>query len=206
LFLQKHKPFFAIVVFFLAIIILVAVISSFWPKYEEQFIELGLLGRDRAASEYYPNDNSTLNIGSQVNWYIYIHNHMANSQYVTVRVKLLNSTMQAANDTAHEPSPFASVTELPLFLSVNETQLIPFSWSISEAVSQNSSIAIQSLAVNGQVVTVNPPVVSNSSFCLAFELWVYDKSSQDYRFGWESGNEFHSASVNIWFNISLPTA
>jgi uncharacterized membrane protein len=205
LFLKKHKPIFAIVAVFLALIIAVAVVSSFWPKYEAQFIELGLLGKDGTAKGYYPNDNPTLNTDSQVNWYIYIHNHMANSQNITVRVKLLNSTMQAPNDTEHEPSPFASVAELPLLLPVNDTQLIPFSWSISEAISQNGSIVIKSLMLNGQTVRVDVPAVSNSSFSIVFELWVYDQSSHEYRFGWESGKGFFSASVNMWFNVSLPS-
>lgn len=204
LFLQKRKPVLALVVSFLAIIIAVAMVSSFWPKYEQQFIELGLLGRDGTATGYYPNDNPTLNSNSQVNWQIYIHNNMASSQYITIRVKLLNSTMQAPNDNEHEPSPFASISEFPLFLPSNGTQLIPFSWSISGAVFQNGSIAIESLMVNGNTVNVDPPVVSNSSFCMVFELWVYDQSTHEYSFSWDSGKGLFSASVDMWFNVSLP--
>ena len=187
----------------LILIIVVGSIITLWPKYEQQFIELGLLGRNGTAAGYYPNDNPEVKPGSLINWSIYAHNHMASSQYITVRVKLLNSTMQAPNDNENEPSPFASFAEFPVFLPVNGIQLIPFSWNVLDTSSQNGSIVIESLVVNGKTVNVNPPVASNSSFCIVFELWVYDHSSQQYRFGWETGKGFSSASVNMWFSMSL---
>jgi hypothetical protein len=189
-------------VFFLALIITVALIYSFWPKDTEQFIELGLLGSDKTADGYYPNDNPTLSTGSQLNWYIYLHNHTTNSQSIIIKVILLNSTMQAPNDTENIPSPFASVVELPFFLPVDNTQLIPFSWSILETVTQNSSIVITSLMVNGQTFNVYVPALSNSSFNMVFELWVYNQASHEYVFGLESEKEFVSASVNIAFDVS----
>ena len=188
----------------LFLILAVAFISAFWPRYEERFIELSLLGKDKTAKEYYLNDNSTLKPGSQVSWHIYIHNHMGSLQNVTVRVKLLNSTMEAPDDRKHEPSPFASFAEFPLSLSVDDTLFIPFSWCILDAVSQNGSIILKRLMVNGQTVEVNVPAFSNSLFRMVFELWVYDQSSHGYKFGWESGKEFASVSVYMWFNVSSP--
>lgn len=199
----KNKQALVVGGSFLILIIVVGSIITLWPKYEEQFIELGLLGRNGMAAGYYPNDNPVVKPGSQIDWSIYTHNHMASSQYITVRVKLLNSTMQAPNDNENEPSPFASLAEFPVFLPVNGTQLIPFSWSILDTFTQNGSIVIESLIVNGQTVNVNPSVASNSSFCMVFELWVYDQSSNQYRFGWESGKGFSSASVDMWFSVSL---
>lgn len=180
-------------------ILVIAVISAFWPRYEERFFELGLLGEDKKAEGYYPNDNSTLKVGSQIHWYIYIHNHMGSVQNVCIRVKLLNSTMEVPNDREHKPSPFAFFVEFPLSLSVDETLFVPFSWSISEAASQNGSIIIKRLMVNNQTVEVNVPAFPDHGFRMVFELWVYDQSSQEYKFGWESEKEFHSASLYIWF-------
>lgn len=200
---KSRKQALVVLGLVLLLITVVALISASWPKYEEQFIELGLLGKDGTATGYFSNDNPTITSGTQVNWSIYTHNHMANSEYITVKVKLLNSTMQAPNDNEHEPSPFASIDEFPVFLNVNDTQLIPFSWSILDSDSQNGLIVINSLVVNGKTVNVGPSVTSDSSFCMVFELWVYDQSSQAYSFGWDSGNGIHSASVNMWFNVSL---
>jgi len=185
-------------------VLAVAAISTFWPRYEERFFEFGLLGKDKTAEGYYPNDNSTLSSNSQVRWYIYIQNHMGDVENVSVRVKLLNSAMEAPNDTRHEPSPFPPFVEFPLSLSVDETLFVPFSWSISETVSQGNSIVIKSLMVNGQTFRVDVPAFSNSLFSMNFELWVYDPSSHEYRFGWESGEEFSSASLNMWFRVNSP--
>jgi hypothetical protein len=48
------------------LILAVAVLSAFWPKYEERLFELDLLGKNKRAEDYYPNDNSTLELASQV--------------------------------------------------------------------------------------------------------------------------------------------
>jgi hypothetical protein len=186
----------------LLLIVTVAVISNFWPQNEERFIELGLLGKDKRAEGYFANDNPALNVGTQVNWYLYLHNQMTNSQFIQIKVKLLNSTMQATNNTTHQPSPVASVVEIPELLTVNSTQLIPVTWSIANAIPQDGSIVIKSVTINGQTVDIEVPAISNSSFNIVFELWVYDQSSQTYQFGWESGKGFLSASVSVWFNLS----
>ena len=181
------------------LILSVAVISAFWPKYEERFFELGLLGKNKKAEEYYPNNNSTLEVGSNVLWYIYLHNHMGSPQDVSVRLKLLNSTMQAPDDREHEPSPFPYFMEFPVSLSIDETLLIPVSWSVVEAISQGENVTIDRLRVNNQTVSMS--VLSSNRFRMVFELWVYDQSSQQYRFGWDSGKGFYSASVYMWFSL-----
>ena len=185
-------------------ILAVAVISAFWPRYEERFFELSLLGKDKKAEGYFLNDNSTLEVGSQVLWYIYIHNHMGSLQNVSVRIKLLNSTMEVPNDREHKPSPFASFVEYPASLSVDDTLFVPFSWGILDVVSQNSSIILKRLMVNGQTVEVNVSAFSDYLFRMFFELWVYDQSSHEYKFGWESEKEFYSASSYMGFRVTLP--
>lgn len=201
---KVHNPIFIIGALVLFLILAVAVLSAFWPKYEERFFELGLLGKDKKAEGYYPNDNSALEVGSPILWYIYVHNHMGSVQNVSVRVKLLNSTMAAPDDREHIPSPYPFLTEFPLSLSVDETILVPFSWSILEAVSQNYSIVIKRLTVNNRTVEVDVPAFSDNSFHMVFELWVYDQSSHEYEFGWRSDEELHSASSYIWFRVILP--
>lgn len=204
--LKEYKGFFIICVLVLFLILAVYVISSFWPRYEERFFELGLLGRNKKAEDYYPGNSSTLEVGSNVTWYIDIRNHMGSSQNVSVRVKLLNSTMQTPDDREHEPSPHQYFIELPLSLSVDETLLVPFSWSILEADSRNDSITIKRLMVINQTVEVDLSALSDDRFRMIFELWVYDQSSGEYIFGWDSGKEFYSVSLYIWFNLGVPYA
>jgi uncharacterized membrane protein len=202
--LKARNEIIALVGLILLLVVITALTSTLWPKSQEKFIELGVLGSDKKAEGYFVNDNPKLEVNTQVDWYIYVHSHMTNSQSIIVRVKLLNATMQSANDTANEPSPYASIFELPESLPVNGTLLIPFTWNIVDAFLQNDSIIIKSLTVNGQTVNVDVPAVSNSSFNMIFELWVYDQASQDYKFGWESGKGFFSASVSMWFSLRQP--
>ena len=202
---MKRNPIFVIVALVLLLIVAVAFISTIWPRSEERFFELGILGKDETADEYYPNRNSTIEVGSQVSWYIHILNHMGSAQNVSLRVKLLNSTMEPPNDQTHESSPFISFVELPLFLDINDVQLIPFSWSILDAVSQNGSIVIKRLMINNQIVEVDVSTDSNSLFCMVFELWVYDQTSQEFTFSWGSEEDFSSASLHMAFKVILPT-
>jgi len=200
--LREYKGFFLICVLVGFLVVAVYVITLFWPKYEERFFELGLLGRDKMAEDYYPGNTSNVGVSSNVTWFIYIHNCMWSDENVSIRVKLLNSTMQAPDDREHEPSPYPVLFELPLSLSIDETLLIPFSWSILEADLQNESVLIERLMVNNQTVHVDVEAFSDLRFRLVLELWVYDQSSGEYLFGWDSGKEFYSVSLYMWFNVT----
>lgn len=184
------------------VIIAVSLISTFWPRYEMQFIELGLLGKEKVAKDYFSNENSTVSLGTQVNWYIYLHNHMEGPQNVIIKVKLINSTMQVSNDEEHIPSPSASFIELSTPLSDNETLLVPFSWSVTEVTSLSGLILLRQLIVNDQSVDVDISTISDSFFQMIFELWVYNQSSQEYEFGWQSSQGFSSASLHIGFRVA----
>ena len=201
MYFKKYRPIFVIGALVLVLTLTVALISTFWPRYEEQFFEFGLLGKDKMADRYYPNGNSTINMGSQVNWYIYVYNHMGSYQNVIVRIKLLNSTMDLPNDREHKPSPFISIAEFPLSLSVDDKLFVPFSWTITEAISQKNLTILKSMMVNDQMVEINVPA-SNSFYRMVFELWVQDQGSGEYRFGWESSEGFSSASLYIGFKLN----
>ena len=188
----------------LILIVAIATLNNIWIRSEEKFFELSILGKNEIADEYYPNRNSTIEVNSQVSWYLHTSNHMGSLQKISIRVKLLNSTMEPPNDQTHTPSPFDSFIELPISLDVDDVQLIPFSWSILEAVSQNDSIIIKSLMVNDQTFDVYVSTDSGSLFRMIFEIWFYDQSTQEYTFKWDSGKNFSSTSVYMWFNISLP--
>jgi hypothetical protein len=197
--LKVRKQFFIIAGLILLLIVTVALISTFWPRNETQFFELGLLDKNKTATAYFAIDNSTLEIGTQVKWFVFIHNNMNSAQKVSIRVKLLNSTMAQPIDSKNTPSPFSFFLELPSQLSVNETVLLPFSWSITDVVSQDGTTIIRQLRVNEHTYDIN--VSSKDYFSLVFELWFFDPVTQDYAFGWHSGNEFSSASINMGFQI-----
>lgn len=197
--IKLSKQVLTIAGLILLLILTVALFSTLWPRNEAQFFEIGLLDKNKTAIAYFAIDNSTLEIGTQVRWFVFVHNNMGSAEQVSIRVKLLNSTMAQPIDSKNTPSPFSFFMELPSPLSVNETALLPFSWSISDAVSQDGSTIIRQLTVNNHSYDIN--VSSKDYFSLVFELWVYDPVTQDYVFGWHSGNDFSSASINMGFKI-----
>ena len=153
------------------------------------------------ADEYVADDNSLVDVGAVNSWFIYIHNHMGNEQNVSVRVKLLNFTMELPDNREHRPSNAVSLKEFPLSLLDNETALIPFSWSLLEVEPRNGLISIKRISVNEQSVDVNVSASTNSSFRIVFELWVQNSSSGEYLFSWDSRKGFASASTYIGFKI-----
>ena len=200
---KDFKPFIIISIFLGLVIVSVYVVSEYWPIYEEFFFELGLLGKEGKAESYFPGDNSSIYLDTQMSWLIYVHNHMGSEQEVSIRVKILNSTMEAPDDREHEPSPEPYFLEIPVSLSVDETVLVPYSWSVLDAEYQNGTV-INELVVNDESVEVDIKSFSDGRFRIVFELWVYDQASDEFIFGWYSKGEFYSASIYMWFEFNLP--
>ena len=198
---KGYRPFLVLCALVLVLILAVATISFFWPKYETKFFELGLLGSAKTADNYFPNNSSDVGVGYNIPWFIYVGNHMGSVQNIAVRLKLLNSTMQAPIDQEHKPSPYPYFFELPTSLSVDEKRLIPLSWSVSKVVTQKSSTTIKQLVVNGKITNLDVTSVSDNRFRIVFELWVYDSVSNQYVFLWSSGKDFYSASLYMWFRL-----
>jgi len=200
---KEFKPVLILGVFLGFLIVSVYVVSAYWPRYEEYFFELGLLGKEGKAESYFPDDDSIINIGTPMSWLIYVHNHMGSEQDVSIRVKILNSTMRAPDDLEHEPSPKLYFLEIPISLSVDETVLVPYSWSVLDA-EYRKGIVVKGLIVNGESVEVDVKSFSDGRFRIVFELWVYDQESGESIFGWYSKGEFYSASIYMWFEFNFP--
>jgi len=199
---RTHKPVFIIAGLVILIIIVVALLSSYWPKQEKWFIELGLLDEDMMADAFFSKTDSTVDLGEPNSWFIYIHNHLASTQDIRVKVKLTNSTEELPDDRKHQHSNATSFIEFPLRISINETAYIPFSWSIIQAETESDLVVIKRLAINEQPLEVDISASFTPSFRLVFELWVLDPSSGEYRFGWESEEGFFSASLYMAFRVN----
>lgn len=204
--LGSHKVALTITGLVLLLIVIIAALSSIWPKQEEWFFELGLLGKNKTADEYFSDPHSIVKVGSTNNWFIYVHNHMAAAKAISIRIKLLNSTMQLPDDRNHQPSQAETITEFPFSLPDNETAIIPFSWSIADAQLQNGSAVITRILINEQPVKAQLSDSSKSSFEIVFELWVQDQPSGEYQFSWQSKKGLLSTSVYIGFVLDFTEA
>jgi hypothetical protein len=194
---SKHTLLIIVLIIFFLLSTLIIIV--FWPRYELEFIELGLLGKDKQATDYFFSDTSTVPLNIPIDWNIYIHNHMVNSQDIIIKIKLLNSTMQTPNNQKQIPSPYDSITDLPIFLKSNETLIVPISWSIDDLVFDSGLIILTRLIINDQKIPVNISTLSDSFFRMVFELWVFNQSLNEYQFGWYSGEEISSSSIYMGF-------
>jgi len=203
--MRKYKPYIILISIILILIVSISVLSAIWPKSEEQFFELGLLDSSKKTEKYFSSNSSTINLDTPTLWYIYLSNHMGTDQKVILMIKLLNSTDILPDDKLHTPSPLKTSYEIPISLSVNQTTDIPFLWSVSKVQNQGGKEYIKGLIINGDTVDVNV-TSTDSHFRVLFELWVQNKSGDEYFYGWNTGKESLSASVYIWFVInSIPT-
>ena len=124
------------------------------------------------------------------------------SNEVTIKVKLLNSTMNVPDDRSHLPSSEPVLLEIPVSLKIDETKLIPFNWSIENSFALEKTTHLDLLVINKQ--NKHTKVSSqNNYFKLVFELWIFDQDVNKYVFGWYSKDEFYSASIYIWFTHKI---
>ena len=180
------------------------VVLAYMKIGEEQFFALAVLGEEGMVEKYYPDDDPNIEVGEEIHWSLYLYNHMGETQYVAVRVKLLNSTMAAPNSTSCSPSPAQVFYEVRRVLFDNETWLHPFSWSIENVGPVGNFLNIELLSVNDENIETNFISKDGNNILIVLELWVYDESLNDFQFGWSSGDELRCAWNQIWFNVTLP--
>jgi uncharacterized membrane protein len=176
------------------------------PPRPDSFFATWVLGAKGMAADYYPNGNTTIAIGEEIKWNLGAYNHMGSLQYVVLRVKLINSTINTPNSTTGIPSPAAPILEFARVLLDNETWSIPFTWKIINLHQAGTSIAITRLSINNNTLTGEFSSASQGmNFRFLFELWFYDETTHQLTFFWTSAGDRHSAWTEIWFNATLPT-
>jgi hypothetical protein len=172
----------------------------------EKFLQLYVLGPTGTAGNYYPNNSSSIRTGENVQWNLGLVNNMGSLQYVSIRVKLGNQTIDSPNDTLALPSPAPVITEFKHFILDNETWGVPFDWQIANYTTTTTGlVSIHSLTIdNVTYVLENSPVcpgISSCSFRLIFELWTWNVDSNNFQIGWLNGDQQRIAWLQLWFTL-----
>jgi uncharacterized membrane protein len=171
------------------------------PRPQERFLSISTLDSNMKSDNYYPRSDSTLNAHDHVNWYLGVYNKMGTAEYLSVRVKLLNSTQAIPDDTLNLPSPENHIIELKHVLMNNSTWVIPLKWFITETDREQGYVVIKGLNINGIAVDdLNVKSLDGEDFRMLIELWRYDADSDSFVFAWTSGIDKRSAWNQIWFN------
>ena len=178
------------------------------PRPKEQFFQLYVLGENRMAERYYPDNSSNIPVGRSVQWYLGTTNFMGSIQYVVIKVKLGNSTIKAPDDVNYIPSAAPVMLEFGRVLMDNETWESPFGWMIGE-VRQDGNVTYATVLVINvkdgvQIGSGRVSAINGHNIRIIFELWTLDPLTGDLMFGWTAGGERRAAWLQVWFNATKP--
>ena len=178
------------------------------PRPKEHFLRLYLLGETKMAEHYYPDNNPNIPVGQPVKWYLGTTNLMGSVQYVVIKVKVGNSTIEAPDDVNYLPSPTPVLLEFSRVLIDNETWEFPFTWIIEEVREDGNMTHATVLVINVkngvEVRSGQASALNGHNFRIIFELWTFDSLTGSLMFGWSAGGERRVAWLQIWFNATKP--
>jgi hypothetical protein len=171
------------------------------PKKTDQYFILALLGEDGMTENYFIDDDPTIEVGDRISWIQYIRNRMGETKYIAIRVKLLNSTMSLPNSTFCIPSSAPVVYETRRVLLNGEIWENHFYWELQDVDQHNDIILIKKIIINGSPYQIDVRADKGSNFRFIFELWVYDKLSDNFLFGHVTDTKSSCVWNQIWFNV-----
>jgi hypothetical protein len=202
---QNRRNLIVIFITLLIIFEMIAYVAT-TPRPQEQFLQFYVLGANHLAADYYPSNDSNIQLAEPVRWYIGVTDLMGSMQLVSIRVKLGNETISSPNDTQGLPSPAPMVTEFMRFIQNNETWEFPFVWQVLNASNAEGSVRILALQISNQTILLSEPWARNGyNFRFIFELWVWDTDFANFQFGWFAASEHRVAWLQVWFNATSVT-
>ncbi|MGA8905949.1 MAG: DUF1616 domain-containing protein [Candidatus Bathyarchaeia archaeon] len=199
---QNRRTLIAV---FIALIVIAetAAYVATTPRPQERFFQFYVLGSNRLAADYYPQNTPDLRVGSPVSWYVGVTNFMENVQLVEIRLKLGNETTLAPNDTSYAPSSAPELIAFDRFLMDNETWEFPFVWNISNGTTTAGSMRIVTARINNETYQIPDWSATNGlNFRIILELWVWQTNANAFEFGWSSNGERRTAWLQLWFNVT----
>ncbi len=169
----------------------------------ERFLALTILNDDMKIGQYFASNATTIAPEENVNWYVKVQNGMDKSEFINIKMKLLNSTGQGPDDLSNTPSPEQEIISFTHVLPPGSTWITPLNWTVDKTEIQDGQVFINRVTMNDKVVdNLDIGSVDGKNFRILIELWRYDTNIKDFTFVWPSSlNETRSVWNQIWFNI-----
>jgi hypothetical protein len=161
----------------------------------EKFSELWILGPGHMAEDYPFN----VNADREYMVYVGVGNHMGNSAYYAVCVKLRNMTDALPNSITGTPSPLEPLYEYRVFVEDGKTWEDALHFAFSNVTIQNGEAFVRAMSVNGVAFGVEKSTLWDSSssgyyFQLFAELWIYSTEA--------NGLRYHNRFVTLMLNMT----
>lgn len=170
------------------------------------FFQMYILGTNRMAGQYYPENNPNLTMGIKMSWHLFVSNDMGSAQSIMLKVKLGNMTSPAPDQIRCEPASLQSLVEFRKVLQDKETWAIPFNWSVVNVEETQEMIYLRNINVNNlDLKTSTVCALHGYNFRMIFELWTFNSTTREYQFGWFSNGRRDCAWLQIWFNATRNT-
>ncbi len=193
--LKDYRTFFAVcslVLSFFAVTPALNLFVSF--SVEEPFSELSILGPAHVAKDY-PFD---VRVNSEANLFVSVTNHMGESIYYMVYVKLRNQTQSFPSDAM--PSLLAPIYEFRVFLLDGEKWEGTVRFKFLEVLRDGDVVQVRKMLLNNVALAVTSSSTWDINyrgfyFQLFFELWTYRTSSRSFK--------YHDRFVGVWLNMTL---
>jgi uncharacterized membrane protein len=166
----------------------------------DQFLQLYLLSEERTVGNYYPHNNTNLDLNTNITWYVGVHNLMAKTEYIALRVKLSNQTDAYRTDSCNAvPRPV--IWEYTTILAHDETFETKIMWSITNIVAMNRSTQVD-IQVNNSPVEAAAQAINGLNFMMVFEVWTLHTVDKEFTFSWTTQAQTRCARTHMWFNVT----
>ena len=123
-----------------------------------------------------------------------VGNHMGDSEYYLVYLKIRNDTQSLPNIDSSLPSSLVPIRDYRFVLSDGEIWESIMSFSFENVTLKDDIFFVKNVAIDGTSFPIDASVVRGNGFQLFFELWRYEAESKSFRFD----NRF----VGIWVNLT----
>jgi uncharacterized membrane protein len=196
------KRFLMVFCSLLAILLSIGYVASeAWPQ--ERFLSISTLGSNETAENYYPDGESTIAVGDTMKWNLNVYNHMGQTEYLSIRMKLVNSSQPTPDESSYHQDQQSPIFRLDRVVEGNSRWIEPLTWSIAGIAQDIDQISIKSLSVNGvNIDNLNTKTVRGKEFRIIFELWRYDTAAQKFVFSQPStGKQFDPNQMSNWNQI-----
>jgi hypothetical protein len=194
------------------VILLITITVGYWlathERSDERFLSLSTVGKNGTTGNYYPSNNTNIVLpGQKVSWHIYVYNHAESAEYISVRIKLLNSTDPTPDENSSGGARGQDLYEFRRLLARNSSWTIPLDWKISNVSTDldNRYVTIKGLDVNNHHIWgLNVTSLQGKEFRMIIELWKYDMEDKAFVFqGFPENDNNRGAWNQIWFNLKV---
>jgi hypothetical protein len=196
----KKIAYFSTVV--ILIILSYVTLIRYNQKDSVKSITMAILGSERKAEDYFHNEESIIEVNNSLSWYIYLDNKLGESATISIKIKLLDYNASSPNSTSCVASPSQVLIQIEDYIESNDIREIPFNWMVTEVMNVTYTLLITKVEINGQSFdTYVGPNNLNEEFCMVFELWVLDSTTDAYIFTYDSGGEQKCVWNQICFKL-----